>query len=70
MKIDGRVTDTIFEGERQMYIVEVAALSNATFRVYHHDPDSFELFSMGDAVALGWNRRDLKIFSTAAELHQ
>jgi ABC-type spermidine/putrescine transport systems, ATPase components len=66
MKLKGRVSDTIFEGERQMYVVEVGALSGATFHVYHHDPDSFGLFHVGDTVALGWNRRDLKIFSPAA----
>ncbi|MBK0329706.1 ABC transporter ATP-binding protein [Rhodobacteraceae bacterium F11138] len=66
MKLEGRVADTIFEGERQMYVVEIGALSGATFRVYHHDPDSFGLFRVGDPVALGWNRRDLKIFSPAA----
>lgn len=66
MVLEGRVADTIFEGERQMYVVEVGALSGAIFRVYHHDPTSFGLFRIGDTVALGWNRRDLKIFSPAA----
>lgn len=64
--LDGIVRDTIFEGERQMYVVEVGALSGTTFRVYHHDPDSFGLFNVGASVAIGWNRRDLKIFNPAA----
>ncbi len=67
MKLDGIVVDTIFEGERQMYVVEVSALRKTTFRVYHHDPDSFGLFAVADTVAIGWNRRDLKIFSPAAK---
>lgn len=66
MRLDGTVIDTIFEGERQMYVVEVGALRGATFRVYHHDPDSFGLFAIGDGIALGWNRSDLKIFPAAA----
>ncbi len=67
MQLDGTVVDTIFEGERQMYVVDASALPGTSFRVYHHDPDGFGLFGVGDSVAIGWNRRDLKIFSPAAQ---
>ena len=67
MQLDATVVDTIFEGERQMYIVDAKSLPDTTFRVYHHDPDGFGLFDVGESVAIGWNRRDLKIFSPAAK---
>jgi putative spermidine/putrescine transport system ATP-binding protein len=45
--LDGTVVDTIFEGERQMYVVDAKTLPGTTFRVYHHDPDGFGLFGLG-----------------------
>ncbi|MEP1496807.1 ABC transporter ATP-binding protein [Pseudophaeobacter sp.] len=69
--LDGLVRDTIFEGERQMYVVEPGKLPGVVFNVYHHDPDSFDLFHVGASVAIGWNRRDMKIFKNSAkEQHQ
>ncbi|RHZ92564.1 ABC transporter ATP-binding protein [Cereibacter sphaeroides] len=58
----GIVRDTIFEGERLLYLVEVPALGLA-LQVYHHDPEEFALFDAGAEVSLGWNARDLLIFN-------
>lgn len=57
----GTVSDVIFEGERLLYDVDVPALSQALF-VYHHDPDSSDVFAAGTAVSLGWCARDLIVF--------
>ncbi len=58
---EGTVNDVIFEGERLLYMVAVPALGT-TLQVFHHDPQSYALFEMGQPVKLGWSRRDLIIF--------
>jgi putative spermidine/putrescine transport system ATP-binding protein len=62
-RFDGTVTDTIFEGERLLYVVHAPAL-DATLQIYHHDPEDYALFEIGEPVEVGWNARDLLIFAT------
>ena len=61
--LDGDVTDVIFEGERVVYEVRVAALGDGIVRVFDHDPEAHSIFTTGTAVALGWNRRDMLVFA-------
>ncbi len=60
--LEGVVADTIFEGERLLYVVNVPALQGE-LQIYHHDPTSYALFDVGAPVHLGWNARDLLVFS-------
>lgn len=62
--LDGIVRDTIFEGERQLYIVAAVKIPDAEFRIYHHDPTSFGIYEVGASVRMGWADRDMKIFET------
>ena len=57
----GTVADVIFEGERLLYVVQVPALSQ-TVLVYHHDPESTDVFASGAHVSLGWCARDMIMF--------
>jgi len=59
----GVVSDAIFEGERVVYEVRVAALGDAVLRVFDHDPAGHMQFEPGAAVHLGWNKRDVLVFS-------
>lgn len=65
-RLTGAVRDTIFEGERQLYVVTTDQIPGVTFRIYHHDPESFGLFGIGTRVVIGWNTRDMKIFESRA----
>ena len=58
---EGTISDVIFEGERLLYMVQVPALQR-TLQVFHHDPESYALFEVGQPVKLGWCARDLIIF--------
>ena len=60
--LTGTVADTIFEGERILYVVEVPALDRQ-LQIYHHDPVDYALFATGTPVTIGWNARDLLIFA-------
>lgn len=59
--LGGTVADVIFEGERLLYVVQISALPQTIF-VYHHDPDSTEVFAVGAPVNLGWRSRDMIVF--------
>jgi putative spermidine/putrescine transport system ATP-binding protein len=59
----GTVSDVIFEGERLLYEIAVPVLSQPLL-VYHHDPESGEVFAAGATVSLGWRTRDLIVFET------
>lgn len=59
----GRITDAIFEGERVVYEVEAESLPGQRLRVFDHDPEGHAQFGPGARVALGWNARDLHVFS-------
>jgi putative spermidine/putrescine transport system ATP-binding protein len=63
MVVDGRVVDCIFEGERVVYEIRVAELGEALMRVFDHDPETHLQFSPGDEVSLGWNARDMHVFT-------
>lgn len=64
--LGGTVTDVIFEGERLLYMVQVAETPEVEFQIYHHDPDAFDVFEVGAQVSIGWRQQDMKIFQTAA----
>lgn len=57
----GTVADVIFEGERLLYVVQAPALSQAIL-VYHHDPESTDVFAAGEPVSFGWRARDMIVF--------
>lgn len=59
---EGRVTDVIFEGERILYELSVAALSDALIRIIHHDQQDFSTFELGEVVFVGWKSRDMHVF--------
>jgi len=61
--VQGVVDDAIFEGERVVYEVRIAALGDALLRVFDHDPAGHTEFEPGAAVHLGWNKRDVLVFS-------
>lgn len=59
--LGGTVADVIFEGERLLYVIQVPALSQ-TILVYHHDPESSDVFAVNAPVKLGWRTRDMIVF--------
>ncbi|MBX3569583.1 MAG: ABC transporter ATP-binding protein [Rhizobiaceae bacterium] len=61
--VEGIVQDAIFEGERTVYEIVVAAVGEVTLRVFDHDPAGHSQFDIGAPVFLGWNARDLMIFA-------
>ena len=62
MIVSGVVADAIFEGERIVYEINAPELGGVLMRVFDHDAESHQQFSPGDAVAMGWNARDLHVF--------
>ncbi|WP_425475886.1 ABC transporter ATP-binding protein [Mesorhizobium yinganensis] len=61
--LDGVVSDAIFEGERVVYEVTVPQLGGLLFRVFDHDPEGHSQHEIGSKVFLGWNARDVLVFS-------
>ena len=59
----GVIADAIFEGERVVYEVRVPALDDAMLRVFDHDPAGHSQYDSGTAVYVGWNARDLRVYS-------
>ena len=57
----GTIADVIFEGERLLYVVQVPALSQ-NILVYHHDPESADVFATDEPVSVGWRARDMIVF--------
>lgn len=64
-RLEGRVRDVIFEGERLLYLVAVALDERCDFQIYHHDPAAFDLYEIGTFVSIGWRRKDMKVFRSA-----
>jgi putative spermidine/putrescine transport system ATP-binding protein len=64
--VEGVVRDAIFEGERIVYEIGAPHLGAAPLRVFDHDPASHLQFAIGEAVRLGWNARDVHVFSKRA----
>ncbi|SFC22728.1 ABC transporter ATP-binding protein [Tropicimonas isoalkanivorans] len=64
--VPGKIHDVIFEGERLLYVAALDGLPGVEFRIYHHDPDAFDLYDIGAPVMIGWNARDMKIFKSVA----
>jgi putative spermidine/putrescine transport system ATP-binding protein len=58
------VDTTLFEGDRLIYTVRSPELLNAQLRIIYHDPTARRVFAPGDQIRIGWNRRDLMIFSS------
>lgn len=61
-RLEGRVLDVIFEGERIVYDVALIRPEGHTLRVFDHDPLHHTQFETGQTVHLGWNARDVMIF--------
>ncbi len=56
------VTETVFEGDRTLYEVEVAALGDARLQLFDHDPAGRGRHEPGDAVVIGWSSAHLLLF--------
>jgi len=61
----GEVRDVIFEGDRLLYLVNVALGPSSDFQIYHHDPAALDLYEIGTKVSIGWRRHDMKVFRSA-----
>jgi putative spermidine/putrescine transport system ATP-binding protein len=61
--LPGVIEDVVFEGERVVYEVRVADLDNTVLRVFDHDPAAHAQFEPQTRAFLGWNARDLLVFS-------
>ncbi|MCB1490741.1 MAG: ABC transporter ATP-binding protein [Rhodobiaceae bacterium] len=60
--VPGRIEQRIFEGDRMVYAIRVAALDNALLYVFDHDPAAHTEHAVGSDVTLGWNAKDLFAF--------
>jgi putative spermidine/putrescine transport system ATP-binding protein len=56
------VTETVFEGDRILYQVRVAALGDVLLQLYDHDPADHRRHEPGDAVTIGWSSAHLQLF--------
>jgi putative spermidine/putrescine transport system ATP-binding protein len=63
-RLQGQVSDVIFEGERLLYHVSTDLEGVSDFQIYHHDPVKFDLYEIGTSVSIGWCRSDMKIFKS------
>ncbi|GHG86240.1 ABC transporter ATP-binding protein [Pseudodonghicola xiamenensis] len=59
------IKDVIFEGERLLYTAASPILPGVDFQIYHHDPEAFDLYEVGQQVWIGWKAGDLKVFKAA-----
>ncbi|WP_306120831.1 MULTISPECIES: ABC transporter ATP-binding protein [unclassified Roseitalea] len=59
----GRIADVIFEGERQIYVVDVPGVSADPIRIFHHDQDEFATHHIGELVHVGWNTNDMHVYA-------
>lgn len=62
-QFQGTISDVIFEGERQIYEVDVPELSTTPIRIFHHDQDDFATHDVGAPIHLGWTKRDMHIYA-------
>ncbi len=60
---EGRIADVIFEGERIVYEAQIGSLGEQAVRAFSHDPARLGQFEPGSRVFLGWNSRDLLVYS-------
>ena len=56
------VTETVFEGDRILYQVRVAALGDALLQLYDHDPAGHGRHEPGEPVTVGWSAAHLLLF--------
>ena len=63
---DAAVGDVIFEGDRLVYTIICPALGSAALRVFDHDPLHHRVRGVGEALRIGWSRKDLLIFPKGA----
>jgi putative spermidine/putrescine transport system ATP-binding protein len=61
--VTGKVADVIFEGDRVVYEVRVPLAQNDLLRVFDHNPAGHKQFEPGAEIHLGWNARDVLVFS-------
>lgn len=67
--VQGIVRQRIFEGERMVYLVEVAALGDALLSIFDHDLDEHHEYAPGQTVCLEWHARDLLAFPKDVTQH-
>ena len=60
--VQGIVRQRIFEGERMVYLVEVADLGAVEMSIFDHDAETHSEFAIGEEVLLEWQSRDLHAF--------
>ena len=60
--VTGLVRQSIFEGERMVYEIEVPALGDARLFAFDHDPTDHGRHAVDAPVTLCWNARDLFLF--------
>jgi len=56
------VTETVFEGDRILYEVEVPALGDARLQLFDHDPAGHGRHEPGSPVVVGWSAAHLLLF--------
>ncbi|WP_274630170.1 ABC transporter ATP-binding protein [Arvimicrobium flavum] len=66
--LPGVVSDVIFEGDRIVYEIDVPLQHDPMLRVFDHDPARHNQFEPGAPVHLGWNARDVLVFSSRPEI--
>ena len=62
--LDATVESRIFEGDRMVYAVRVAALSDARLYLFDHDPLHHQVHEIESSIRIGWNAKDLFPFPT------
>ena len=63
---DAAVGYVIFAGDRLVYTIICPALGSAALRVFDHDPLHHRVRGVGEALRIGWSRKDLLIFPKGA----
>ena len=62
-RLPGVIEEVIFEGDRTVYAVRVAALGGAVLQIFHSDHAAEAVRKPGRTVEIGWAARDMMIFS-------
>ncbi len=62
VSFDATVTETVFEGDRILYQVRVAALGDVLLQLYDHDPADHGRHQPDETIAIGWSSAHLLLF--------
>jgi putative spermidine/putrescine transport system ATP-binding protein len=63
VRFPARITEIVFEGDRFVHEVRVAALGGRSLRLFDLDPLGHPRHEVGDTVTVGWMAQDLLLFS-------